>query len=242
MLKRKINVLTLLLIIIFISTACGTNIDKDNEIIEDKVVEDNKIIKTFDSEVKEFNEIYKTALFATSKGKRVEAENATMDSYQQWKLIVKEYAQNQPAEYRKVGDWAIKLKELEKIEEDAIELVLKDKTEEAHEKLELFRERLMELRKESGIKNISDDMLVFHDILEEVVKTENREEVLKKMPDLKISFTVLKEYYQDNTQYKEMIKDLENIIAELDSVSEKRFDEVKLKLKPAFIALYIQFG
>ena len=216
-----------------VSTANLENVAKEEEMPEKG---------SFDARVAEFNEVYKKALLTTGQGKTEEAAATAKQADDLWIKIFNDFVNNPPKEYRGTEDWVEKMKGLSSLVMEADEKVGQGDLEEAHEKLETVRKNLKELRAENKIRSISDDMLAFHDVMEEITAMESRAEAEQRMADLKITFTVLKEYNEGDAKYEEMVKKLENVISEVDTSTEENFKEKRDKLKPAFIALYMMFG
>lgn len=223
----------------FSFSGCGKEV-VDNEKINLNSEEEKML--SFEESLSEFNISYKKALLSTGKEQKEEAEKTTRQSYEAWKRIVKNFSNNKPEEYIQEEDWINKLNELNLLEEEALEDVLAGNLFESHEKLELVRKRIKELRTANGIRNIGDDMLSFHDVMEEVANAETKEKAMEHFTDLKINFTVLKEYNQDDIEYNKAVNELSNVISEIESSVDTTFIRFRDKLKPAFIALYMQFG
>ncbi|MCK5416349.1 hypothetical protein KAI92_02895 [Candidatus Parcubacteria bacterium] len=238
---KRINIIILLFLIIISSTACKKDNDNSkNELINEPITEKNE--KVFEDDMLDFNQIYKQALFAIKENKKENAIKLTRESYEKWKKIVKKYASKQPNQYRKTKEWIALLKEIEKNQEESLEALLKNEINIAYEKLETVRRKIKQLREENGIKNISNDILIFSFILDKIIESDSKQEIDLYLGELKINFTILKEYNQNNEKYKEMIKDLENVIVEIEHLGEKNFNELKSKLNSTFTALYLQFG
>jgi hypothetical protein len=69
----------------------------------------------------------------------------------------------------------------------------------------------------------------------------DKERVMKILPDLKLAFTILKEYNL-SPEYRRQIDALEKIIGALDKLFGPDFFDAKSKLEPAFDKLYLEFG
>lgn len=244
---RKIVILSSMLILMISLSACSkkekeaVNVNPENN---SDIAGEEKALKkdSFDVRVSKFNEVYKKALLSTGQENAEEAAETTKEAFNLWIKIFNDFVNNQPKEYRATKDWIEKMKSLSSLVLASESMVEKGELKEAHEKLEIVRKNLKELRVENKIRSISDDMLTFHNVMEEVIAKKSRAEAESKMADLKISFTILKEYNEGDVKYEEMIKKLENVISEVDTSIEENFKEKRDKLKPAFIALYMLFG
>jgi len=247
---KKLSLPFLLLILVFGVSGCDKGVENElssgseqAEVVDDAVMEEDlSEEKTFDVRVAEFNEAYKKALLSTGQEKAEEALKSSEDANNLWIGIFNDFVNNQPQEYKETTDWVERMKSLSTLIITSNDMVKEGEFKEAHEKLEMVRKKMREIREENNIRNISDDMLTFHDVMEEVAEAETRAEIDDKMVDLKINFTVLKDYNEGDEKYEEKLKKLENVISEVDNSDESTFIEKRDKLKPAFIELYMMFG
>ena len=110
-----------------------------------------------------------------------------------------------------------------------------------HTELEEVRMEISIIRQENSIKSISDDMLVVHNKMEELIEWWEIKD-LKKIEDLKSSIQILKEYNTDNEDYSKMLWDFENVINSLNDLLWQDYIERISELKPLFIKMYMKFG
>lgn len=239
----KIKSLLFVVLIPLLFTGCVKKESlKQNENKNDNIATQEEIgFVFFDEKVKAFNDVYKKALFSTGKEQIEEAKKSTTASFKLWSEIVTEFKDSKPESYKNTNDWELKLNEILDLEQKSLDLVLKDNFLEAHEELEMVRKKLRELRQENGIKNISDDMLNFHDIMEEVDVSENKAQALSYLDSLKTSLNDLKKYDQGE-EYLNMLNDISTIITAIEVSTDDTFNDQKSKLKPTFIKMYLKFG
>lgn len=244
----KKNFLFAIIIILMLSISACSKKSNEKAVIDDIVDQadatDVEVVKNiiFDERLEEFNKIYKKALLLTGQENTEEAVKTTKEAYDLWIVIFNDFVNNQPKEYRETRDWALRMKSLSSEIVAAESFAERGEMKEAHEKLELVRKNIREIREENNIKNISSDMLVFHDIMEELLLIKTKAEAETKIVELKISFATLKSYNYGNLEYEEMIQKLEKAISEIDNSTEDIFKEKSEKLKPIFVDFYMQFG
>lgn len=243
---KKLQLIIVLLTTALIASACSTSkeIELANETYQTLVEEVKEIEsseESFDNMADSFNEVYKTALFATGKEKKEEAESSTIKSLALWEKIEEKYLVA-PQEYKNTNDWVSVIENIGDYERKAEKLVKEGKLLEAHEELEMVRKLIKELRVENNIKNISSDMLVFHDIMEDVIEAEDKSEVQNKFPELIEMLDSLKSYNKERVEYAESLKKLEDITMEMQASVGEDFKILQSEIKSAFIAIYIQFG
>lgn len=242
---KKIFISAAALALITSVTGCATKeLNKVKDIAETEIKEEKKEEeeknKTFDEELSEYNEVYKKALFSTGQEKKDEALKTTQESTNKWKEISSKHAGNQPKEYKK-SNWGEFISEINALQNKANELTKEGKNKEAHEELELVRKKIKEVRQENGIKNISDDMLIFHDVMEKLIELKTKEEFMEGIDELKITFTELKGYSLGE-EYGSLIFNIEKTISEIENSTPENYIEKRDNLKPAFIKAYLKFG
>jgi len=132
-----------------------------------------------------------------------------------------------------------KLAEIEAIISESENFIQKNQLKKAHESLETIRVKLMELRLENGIKNISDDMLLFHNSMEKLVESKVKDELL--IQELEALIIPFKNYNTNNPDYKLLLENLSNILTDLKNKNWKAYSKLLETLKPAFIQIYLQF-
>lgn len=229
---------------ITILSGCGNKKQEVKDKSSLDIVVDTEVVEnqSFEDAVYNFNKLYKEALLGSRSGKSEGLVDACRGAYGSWQMLVSDHAQKQPPEFKRTNDWVLSLKSIENTLEESLEAALRSERELANEKLEEARKALFDLRRENAIKNISDDMLLFEEAIDKVVVIEIKDEAAIFMADLKIKFTVLKEYNQNNSKYREMIKEIENIVGGMDSASGRAWAKEKTRLKPSFLALFKEFG
>lgn len=192
--------------------------------------------------INEFNNVYKQALFATGKGEESSIK-PLVGSLGMWENIEKKYLSGTIEEFSKTPDYKERLIFIWDLMRNAEKLVSENKKyAESHEELEMVREKLKELRQENGIKNISDDMLVVHGLIEEIVLLgSDRNSWL--LLSLKNYIPNLRKYNEWNEAYKEALDKFENTFLELYKVNKpQEYGEKVKELKPAFTEFYLNFG
>lgn len=244
---KKNYLLPLLLILALSVSACTTSETKDtasqssNDSGNTTMV-DKQTTESFDDLVDKFNAVYKKALFATGQEKADEAESLAPQALALWEDVEEKYLEDQPGEYQKTQNWQEALQEIGELERKSVELVNEGDLLAAHEELEMVRKRIHDLRVENNIQNISGDMLVYHDIMEEIAEAESKDSIEEELPKLKTALDALASYNQDNEEYQSLLASLEEATLALETADAEEFKSVQAKLKPAFIILYLKFG
>jgi hypothetical protein len=238
---KKIYLMSLLITVLLVGGCSIGKKDSSPININNNIKKDSIDIKTFDGQVKEFNEVYKKALFATGKEKKEESKKNMSMSLSLWQKVVDNFKEQQPNEYKSTLDWGGSLDEILALEKSADKLVKEEKFQEAHEELEVVRKKLKELRQDNNVKNISDDMLIFHDIMEEVIEIESLDKAKGHFDELVLSFSELRKY-AFGSKYEEKLKKLEKALMDIVGSSKDDFKENRDKIKPLFIDIYLVFG
>lgn len=241
---KKILLLSSFICLILLAGCEFTSYDRwslwDAQLEENPVlVEAIKPEVKFLSDLNSFNSVYKKALFSTWKWKKQEAEESLPKARNLFNQIRSDYSWLKLENFESTKDFDWFLEEITVLMWDAYSLMDMWDLTWAHEELELVRKRIMEVRQENWIKNISDDMLVFHDIMEEVV--ESWEKDMEKLSLLADNLLVLKQYHQDNDKYVELYIKLQNVIDMLRATDWVDYQQNLQQLKPAFIEIYLQF-
>ncbi len=188
-----------------------------------------------------FNRMYKPALLATAKEDLSKVDQAMKKADQAREIIRPLYENNELTDFAKSEDPESKLDQIAKHIKDASALVAEKKYEDAHEELEQVRKKLFNLRQENNIPSISDDLLIFHDIMEEVIESEKKDkEEIKKLQE---ALEPLAKYNANNAIYKAALDSLQKAVDELGyRDAGEEYKKAITDLKPAFINLYIKFG
>lgn len=248
---KKILIFVML---IFALISCGkqTNIDDNDTIIinntkpiqfektEVIIDDEEEIFPGLQEDLVDFNETYKQALFNTWKGNEIAIEQ-TKKTMQKWQNIAVKYEYKEAEGFSNTPDLYSKILEINTYTIKANELVSENKLSEAHEELEMVRKLIAQLRQENNIKNISDDMLIVHDIMEEIVEDgvnknmQHYESIKKWIQELYI-------YNTENDEYKNMLWNYESFILQLEKMSWNEYTTKLEELKPIFVKMYLKFG
>lgn len=200
-----------------------------------------RALVSFDIESIKFQTSYKVALVATRQKDVLITRNALKQTVIKWRDTANYYKENQPFDYIKTTDWANKINSIFELIIKADNFFMANNFAEAHNNLFLVGQILRDIRKENGKKMVGDDMLNFYEYVKLVADAPNKAEAMKKLMDLKLNFTILKEYNL-GPKYNEQIQELEKIIGEIDKLAGPDFEKAKSELEPAFNKLFLQFG
>lgn len=196
---------------------------------------------SFDVEAAKFNTYYKTALIATRQGDAPKSEIALQSAITSWRDIANYYRSNQPVDYMKTKDWLAKINNIYELVIKAENFIPQKKLAEAHGNLVAIGQALSAMRQENDKKTIGDDLLSFYENVKAASDAPDKTEVMKKLPDLKLRFTILKEY-NINAEYKKEIGNLEEIIGAIDRLEGPDWAKAHKALEPAFNQLFLRFG
>lgn len=187
-----------------------------------------------------FNTLYKKALFETGKEKLDTVQKSMKDALAWWNALVQTHTGKTLTVFSATQDpWQVLLS-IDEHMQQAQTFVDQKNYSEAHEELEQVRKILFTLRQENDIKNISDDFLLFHDVMEKVVETAEKDMV--QLQKLSKYGKILWSYYPDNEQYQTFVATLNDIVTALIAQEGEKYQQTLTKLKPAFIKAYLAFG
>lgn len=237
--KKYIIILFFVISIVFIYIS----FNKKESIVESNktILEEKKIIDSFDKMVFEFNKDFKKALISARNTKIDETKEATKATLDLWRGIVNKYISEQPSAYRKTKEWTSSLKIISEALIKADEYAQSDKTEKVVVELERIRRELRMLRRDNSIFNISDSILDFEEIVMEIKSKETKDEILIKTPELKYYFTQLKEYNLGE-EYNSLLLNIEEVLGKIDKLDGPDFRKAKEDLVPLFEKMYFLFG
>lgn len=196
-------------------------------------------VSTFETDVQEFHQDYKRALFTTGQEKVDEAKQSTETSLKKWKNIEEEYKSVQPKEYLGTQNWNESLESIRVLLENANMLCQNEQFLEAHELLEDVRKKLFTMREQNNRKNLSDQMLIFHDIMEELIEKKEEDPQLLAMLQKEIIPIAEK---QGVPAYQDLSQKLKKMTLDLSEKEGESYYLALQEIKRVFVALYLQFG
>jgi len=189
---------------------------------------------------KEFSNDFFKAIVFSNEGNTERAISEIKKIQEEWNYIVLDFQDKRPEEFRKLSDWHGALNSINEEIKKAAEFSATGKLSESAQVMEKVHIQLVELHQKTGLKNREDVLSDYYLEMKKIIMSDNREEALKKMADLKMKFTELKEMYGGDA---EMLKDLDNIamaMSRIDNSTNKLFNEFKQDLKPAFLEAFIK--
>ncbi|MDD2871036.1 MAG: hypothetical protein PHS49_03520 [Candidatus Gracilibacteria bacterium] len=197
-------------------------------------------VEGLDIDLVKFNEIYKQALYNSGQAKD-EAKSQINNCVELWGNIISKYRGYEVVGFEKSTDLDKTLIEIGINLLTASDFSTGGKMEIAHSELEKVRMTIMKIRQENNIKSISDDMLIVHNKMEEIVENGATKDD-NKIQELKTDIQKLKEYNTDKDEYKKMLSDFENAVNSLKDLSGNDYNTKLKELKPLFIKMYMKFG
>ncbi|MBU4216673.1 hypothetical protein L6270_00800 [Candidatus Parcubacteria bacterium] len=197
---------------------------------------------SFDGQVKDFNEIYKKTLVALNDNKKDVAEKGMQEVLAYWLVIEKNFINSKPKEYITTRNWEEKIDSITDLNRLANDLMQSGDYVGAYDQLAKVRQKIKQLREENRVKNISNNFLSLSDEVDKITKIENREEVLKALPMLKINFTEAKEFYPGDQVYQTMMVGFAEVISDIENSSDTTYKKNRDRLKPSFLEIYLKFG
>ncbi len=236
--------LTILIFLTFLLVSCNTTektikVDTSNAQTTD-TQEKKETISWLEIDLDEFNKIYKQALFNTWKWNEVWVEQ-TKQTLTSWENIVSKYKGKIVEKFSNTNDLDSKLLAIEEYIKKADSMLTNAEFAEAHEQLEMVRKSIFEIRQENWIQSISDDMLVVHNVMENIVNEADSKN-LEDYSLIKEWISKLKIYNTDNEEYIKMLLDYEYLVNRLETSSWDEYKIILEELKPSFIKMYLKFG
>jgi len=238
--KNKKNIIVIA-VVVLIMIILGVVVVKKRA-AQNELLKTNYNDKSFDGQVRDFNEVYKKTLLAINNKQNEEAERGIREVLAYWLEIEKNFLKNKPREYIITRNWEEKIITITELTELTKDLVDHGDYEEAFKQLEKVRQKIKQLREENRIKNISNNFLSLSEEVDKLSQIEKREEAIILLPELKIKFTETKEFLPTDQDFQAKLNDFAAIISDIENSSETTYKKNRDRLKPAFLEIYLKFG